>query len=435
VYIGIDDTDSNKGMCTTYLAAMIIEELQKKEIGLKDYPKLVRLNPNIPWKTRGNGALAMDVGSIEDKKVKKRIGDRYHIYEGDDCSVDDIFDIVRSLVERYSCFEDEKTNPGFVISEKKPSRYFYERCVRDVVDIDEALRLLDSIGAVYKGYKNGRGLIGATAAIAYEPLFSTYEIIAYRKAENIGKKRFIDRASLIDMDRRFPETFDNYDYENEHICIAPNSPCPVLFGVRGISPELSRVLDVLRTEEIERWVIYQSNQATDEHLTVKRISEMKEHTSGIIEGFVTTKPKTIEGGHVLFEIADGENKIECAAYEPTKQFRNIVLKLMPEDRVELYGGMSKYNTFNIEKMQIKSAVKLMKNPECCGKSMKSMGKGKGFRCEKCGKKVYGEKMEVEERGLKPGFYEVPPCARRHLSMPLKVYNHIVLRAASGAGSF
>ncbi len=417
MYIGLDDTDSNRGMCTTYLTALIIEELQKKGIGLVDYPELVRLNPNIPWKTRGNGALAIHVGKIrEHENKKKRIGDRYYIYDSkEECSAEEVFTVVRELVEKHSCFDDEKTNPGFVISEKKPSREFYERCVKEVVELDEAIDTLKEMGASYKGYKNERGLIGATAAIAYTPLFCTYELLAYR--ESIGRKRLVD--NVMELDRRFPETFDNYDYENEHVCITPSSPCPVLFGVRGTSPELSGVLEVLRTEKIERWIIYQSNQATDEHLTKKRIKEVKRHTSAIIEGIVKNKPEIIEGGHVLFELTDGEDVVTCAAYEPTKQFRKVVMKLMPGDRVELYGGMNKYNTFNIEKMLVKSTVKLMKNPKCCGVSMKSMGKGKGFRCEKCGKRIMGEKEE-EERDLKPGFYEVPSCARRHLSMPLKV---------------
>jgi tRNA(Ile2)-agmatinylcytidine synthase len=408
-------------MCTTYLATLIIEELQEKGMGLVEYPRLVRLNPNIPWKTRGNGALAMRVGRIADDMDKKiKIGNRYYLYDTvERCSAGEVFDIVRAAVEKHSCFDDEKTNPGFVISEGKPLREFYERCAREVVELGDALAVLEGIDAMYKGYKNRRGLIGATAAIAYEPSFSTYELIAYRKNESTGKRRFIEKDSVIEMDRRFPETFDNYDYENDHVCIAPNSPCPVLFGVRGVSPDLSGVLSVLRTEEVERWIVYQTNQGTDEHLKRRSVGDIKEHTSGIITGRVKTRPRVIKGGHVIFELADEESTIYCAAYEPTKQFRSVVLKLMPGDMVELYGGMSLYRTFNIEKMRVIDVVRILKNPKCCGVSMKSMGKGKGFRCEKCGRRTK-EGRVVFERDLKPGFYEVPPCARRHISMPLKV---------------
>jgi tRNA(Ile2)-agmatinylcytidine synthase len=59
MHIGLDDTDSTKGGCTTYLAALLIENLEKFNVQFLDYPSLIRLNPNAPWKTRGNGALCL----------------------------------------------------------------------------------------------------------------------------------------------------------------------------------------------------------------------------------------------------------------------------------------------------------------------------------------------------------------------------------------
>ena len=60
-HVGIDDTDSLDGGCTAWVASRVIEAL------LPDYeligaPRLVRLNPNVPWKTRGNGAVALTFG-------------------------------------------------------------------------------------------------------------------------------------------------------------------------------------------------------------------------------------------------------------------------------------------------------------------------------------------------------------------------------------
>ncbi|MCX8169597.1 MAG: hypothetical protein N3D72_00745, partial [Candidatus Methanomethyliaceae archaeon] len=57
-HLGIDDTDSLKFGCTTYVAALLIEELIKYSKFI-DYPNLIRLNPNIPWKSRGNGAVCL----------------------------------------------------------------------------------------------------------------------------------------------------------------------------------------------------------------------------------------------------------------------------------------------------------------------------------------------------------------------------------------
>ena len=64
LHIGFDDTDSRNGMCTTFLAYKIVEYLKKEHTEFLDYPYLIRFNPNIPWKTRGNGAVAIDRKSV-----------------------------------------------------------------------------------------------------------------------------------------------------------------------------------------------------------------------------------------------------------------------------------------------------------------------------------------------------------------------------------
>ena len=59
--IGFDDTDSPRGGCTTYIAALLVERLHELGASFLDYPELIRLNPNVPWKTRGNGALCLRI--------------------------------------------------------------------------------------------------------------------------------------------------------------------------------------------------------------------------------------------------------------------------------------------------------------------------------------------------------------------------------------
>ena len=71
--IGFDDTDSSKGMCTTFLAYKIVDELKKEKSELLDFPNLIRFNPNIPWKTRGNGAVSMRVRTKDPSKIKNKI--------------------------------------------------------------------------------------------------------------------------------------------------------------------------------------------------------------------------------------------------------------------------------------------------------------------------------------------------------------------------
>ncbi|HIE46337.1 MAG TPA: DNA-binding protein, partial [Nitrosopumilus sp.] len=93
--IGFDDTDSPKGMCTTFLAYKIVDLLQKQKTEFLDFPRLVRFNPNIPWKTRGNGAVSIKIRTKNPSKIKNQI---------------------KNLVTRYS---DTKNgaNPGLVFFE------------------------------------------------------------------------------------------------------------------------------------------------------------------------------------------------------------------------------------------------------------------------------------------------------------------------------
>ena len=51
LHIGIDDTDSPEGMCTTYLVCHIINELKEVGIEIVGFPRLIRLNPFARFKT------------------------------------------------------------------------------------------------------------------------------------------------------------------------------------------------------------------------------------------------------------------------------------------------------------------------------------------------------------------------------------------------
>jgi tRNA(Ile2)-agmatinylcytidine synthase len=287
--------------------------------------------------------------------------------------------------------------------------------------------ILKENNAQFRGYKNKRGLIGASAAISWRPRDRTYEVITYREKRKWGTKRKVNESSVKKMDRRFKSTFNNYDYKNRVVAISPNSPCPVLFGIRGDDPkDLPKAKNMIESENIERWILFETNQGTDEHLQKKRIEEVKKYTSVITKGMVSSQPKTISGGHVIFPITN-KKTTECAAYEPTKEFRHLIRNLVPGDIVTVYGGVRETpHTINIEKIEVHSLVNVTKkieNPRCpeCKKRMKSIGRKAGYRCPDCRTKV-GEdaapqKSIIRDIGL--GLFEVPVCARRHLSRPIK----------------
>jgi tRNA(Ile2)-agmatinylcytidine synthase len=324
--------------------------------------------------------------------------------------------------------ENENTNPGYVIIKKHPSIETYDQAVKSIVSLNEIKQLLDLNKAYYKGYKNSRGLIGATASIAWLPTRDkTYELITYRDEKRWGTERKIDDESVKKLDKLCPSTFDNYDAKNNHNRLTPKSPCPILYGIRGDKiNDLKKAFNIVKSEHVDSWIIFETNQGTDDHIQRKKINEIKPYQSVVTHGMVFKKPYTVKGGHVIFTIGnDQSGKIDCAAYEPTKQFRNIIRELFVGDVLEVYGGVrEKPLTINIEKINVKSLTEKfekLENPICpmCGKHMKSKGKNQGYKCIRCKIKSI-KSVEIEkERKLSVGFYEVPVCARRHLSKPLK----------------
>ena len=64
--LGIDDTDSRFGHCTTHLGYLIASELARIGCTFPTYPRLVRLNPNVPFKTRGNAAVCIEFEARSD---------------------------------------------------------------------------------------------------------------------------------------------------------------------------------------------------------------------------------------------------------------------------------------------------------------------------------------------------------------------------------
>jgi tRNA(Ile2)-agmatinylcytidine synthase len=423
LWIGLDDTDSLAGMCTTYLAAQLVHEL-REDYDLIGYPRLVRLNPTIPWKTRGNGAICLRfgrgvgprfvIGDLEGRPVWSFV--RAHGHD----DPDRVHARVAQVVERLSEFPEPTTNPGFCILPEQPRAALYWRAVRGIVSKEEALAAVRSPG-VLREYKNGRGIIGALAATAWRPRDRTYEVLCYRAASRWGTPRVLEACSVKGMDRMFPSTFNNYDYACDRIVIAPHSPCPILFGIRGDDANvLPAAMRTVQGEPPAGWIVFETNQGTDDHVLPAPSYEPR--TTVQVDRQVSALPRTIRGGHVVVEM----NGLDAAAYEPSKGFRDIVRALRPGDRVELVGSIrDEPRTLNIEKLRVVSVVeesRKLSNPLCltCRKRAKSMGKGAGFRCARCGQRFPNSAAVTERvsRPLEPGWYEPPVGSRRHLSKPL-----------------
>jgi tRNA(Ile2)-agmatinylcytidine synthase len=398
--IGIDDTDSPAGMCTTYLGAVLARRLIREHQRVRE-ARLVRLNPNVTWKTRGNAAIMLDVSGDPDRA----------------------FAIACALVTELADFSCENTNPGVVVTDQKPDPAFYKKAVTDFCTIQEAVTILDATGARYKGFKNRRGLIGATAAVASDLPDETSEILVYREPARFGMPRSVDRQSLFDAEAAtFPHTWDTVDTINDVVVCVPHTPDPVLFGIRGGSPQwVMAARQMVRSEKPGLEQIWVTNQGTDAHLLNGTIGELREGLSYRVRGTVADPPQTGTGGHVSFTMKDAACIVRCMAYEPTKNFRWVVRQLLPGDVIIAVGSFKK-GSINLEKIRIVSLARPVttRPPLCpsCSKRMTSDGKGKGYKCKKCGARSDEPDVQEIPRTLEPEWYEVPPTARRHLARPL-----------------
>jgi tRNA(Ile2)-agmatinylcytidine synthase len=422
MHIGLDDTDSSRGGCTTYLCAVIMQILKKHDVKFIDYPALIRLNPNVPWKTRGNGALCLRFNYDEK-------------YEAN------IKEAVIELWKKNSAMKEKGTDPGIVFYQNSEIpmdlKAYSKRTETTIVTLKEAMTLVKQLGAEALGFNSCRGIIGSLAAIG-ETLDSdhTYELIAYRTPENLGTKRRVDERSIFYMDEKTtPATYNNVDVEKRRVIITPRGPDPILFGIRGETPQavLKAFGYVKSFEPIERWVIFRSNQGTDAHLRrVETLSAIEPYCSIIARGTVSQTPRIVPLRHVIFKIKDDSTEVDCAAYEPTGDLRKIARLLQIGDCIEVYGAVHKETstkplTINLEKINIvRLAPKtVLENPLCpnCFKRLKSMGKNQGFRCEKCGGKFDAlKKIKTEiPRTLKAGLYITSIRSQRHLTKPIRRY--------------
>src|SRR6266568_2997096 len=398
LHIGIDDTDSEKGGCTTYTATVLFQDLIERGFKPSDFPWLVRLNPNIPWKTRGNGALAV------------------HFFV-DEKQIESVQRVALETVERTTVASTRGTDPAVVFLKGEVPRILREystRALHDVLSVREARIVAARAGAEVHALIGVRGMIGSLAAIGAS----------------------LDSVKL--MNAKYGNaTFNNLDPESGRILVSPHGPDPVLLGIRGYYPQdvLSAFDEVKLTEEVERVMIFKTNQGTEAHLRkTRRAVDLKPHQSGTLTGRVEKVPRVMRGGHVIFRLMDDSGLIDCAVYRPTGSLAIAARELMPGDRVRVGGGIRGRRdgrpTMNVEKLEVTHLVEKIEyaNPMCedCGARCESMGRGQGLRCKRCGQEAENaSKILVrQQRHIGPTAYVPPLRARRHLARPDPVTRNI-----------
>jgi len=405
--IGIDDTDSRTyGMCTTFIGHLISERL--KELG-EDVNKvmLTRLNPAAKHKTRGNAAVAIHTSADPERAFK----------------------IAKEEVFPNSATEDKDTNPGVVVCQDNTvsetvSNFTFE-AIHELLDIEYAEEIISDEGYLSDYLGNGRGRIGSLAAIgASEALTDfTYEYISYRELDKCNQERDVDPESLFKAaNKYYPHAWDTVDRKEGDMVCVPHTPCPILFAVRGDCEESIKSLsEEIDSQPIISRQLFVTNQGTDVHLQdANSVTELENEKAYRIEGEICSEPQTKKGGRVEVNMTDGMDSITLIAFEPTKRFRDYVRSLRIGDKVTVCGEVSK-DSLKLEKFAIRELNTTEKvNPECenCGINMQSAGANQGYRCRKCSNKQREKDTITIDRDLNIGWYEVPPCARRHIAKPL-----------------
>jgi tRNA(Ile2)-agmatinylcytidine synthase len=428
VTIGIDDTDGPSGGCTTFALTEVIRIAVSLGVDLIGAPRLVRLNPNVPWKTRGNAALSARFGGgrgpsttqgrISGKPVSSY--SRGAALEGD-------------LLERFleaawtavlsASDPGPRSDPAMVAFGPRPGPAFYYQAVRSVVRIPEARAEIRRRRGRAWTRGAARGLVGATAAAAWPGRRVTWELIGYRRPDRQGMPREVDPGSVRAAEARYPGLFQCYDPATRRLLVAPHTACPVLLGLRSTdAAELLPALRAIRSEPVERWMVFRTNQGTGDHLIDRGFSDMGPYESARIRGTVTTAPEILRGGHVRLEIADADGRTgDCWAFEPTKTLARVAASLRAGDRVAVWGGRGHDTALRIEGIEIVASPDRpsgQRPPRCrrCERRARSLGRGRGFRCPVCRARFPPEAAApiLIPPDFGPGIYHPTPSARRHL---------------------
>ncbi|AHC51104.1 tRNA(Ile2) 2-agmatinylcytidine synthetase TiaS [Sulfolobus acidocaldarius SUSAZ] len=371
-------------------------------------PYLIRLNPNIPWKTRGNASIKIILSSEKNLEELAEI----------------IWSESTDYVEKVSKAMKYNRKPGLAIIKKDDYEEcrnflynFYQKAVKDIVPFDYTIRISKKCNVLTKG---DRGIIGSIAAIGYLPMGGfTYELITYR--HDTSSYRIVDVNSVIKFEERnFPKTFNNFDYIKKRLLITPQGKDPILYGVRGntLSVMLEALKEIRSSNNVELAMIYKTNQGSDAHIS----NDDEEYYYRTIKKKIKVKEGIIlEGGDVLLRSDEGEIVI---FYKETGELNLASKFLMNGDEIEIIATVrpsDKYGKiFEAERMRVLSLNYYeYSNPKCpkCHRSATSLGVKKGYKCKKCGYEFNAEKVAIEiPRFLLKDEYQ--SRYHRHLTRPI-----------------
>ena len=384
-WFGLDDTDEREYGCTTHDFDSLVRHLTSLGYIVED-PRLVRLWPLAPTRTRGNAALAAAV-STDDYIALALARDEWFSSR---------FAEITPGVDTHSA------QPVLLLSESKLPERMYWDTVQNFVELNNRIQELGHYRHRHWSTSSGlSGLIGASAAIAWQGNHDcTWECTAWRNKQS--GPRVVPENIVYDMVKKFPSTFLNRDPNAGRSLIAPRTPCPVLYGIRGESKQ--GVLDAHQflqkngAEISSGHRAHRSNQATDDHLIASESGKIRH---------IHVK----QGGHV--EIDVGKTLL---SFSEGGDLNQLAQNMITGDEIEWWGLTNIDETVHLERLRLVRGERNRTRPICnCGSRYKSQGTGQPLKCPKC-RSIHQDVwcFEIESSDWK----EPPPSHRRHLSKPL-----------------
>ena len=388
-WLGLDDTDSLNGGCTTEVLFQLLEDLPDT-VSYRN-TRLVRLWPFAKQRTRGNAAVAVELITKSEVELLTHL-DRW--WENHIASLKGVLG-----TSDHSERTQYPADPGMVwISESMSDEMFYKSAVSSEIELQDLPEVTR--------YWGGNGRIGATAAILWPANQYTYEAIAWRTNEAEGRRQ-LDEEALTEVED-LKDTFLCRNPKLGTSLLAPRGNSPVLFGIRSWTKEgAQQALDILEqaedTEPTKGSLVFQTNQATGDHLERP------------IEAIVRSK-SILKKGHVVLETTEGT----WIAFRQSGHIALLSQWVIKGDMIIGNGLKDEENVLHLELLKVKKTIREQKRPLCirCNKSMKSMGKNQGLRCKKCNLTTNRGWIEVERIPPFKDWVQPPASSRRHLSKPL-----------------
>ncbi|MEE3083746.1 MAG: DUF1743 domain-containing protein [Candidatus Thermoplasmatota archaeon] len=386
IWLALDDTDEREHGCTTYDFDNLLRYLEEDGCQI-DEVRLVRLWPFAPRRTRGNAALSAKISfDIEWTKVSEMLSSWFQNTFGELAESD--------------C--NHSAQPVLLATSEQPDEEMYWRTVRGHVEIESVLSELEMVPHKYWSSKRGNnGIIGCCAAIAWRGNIDyTWEYTAWRKSIDVSRNVPGEIVSL--MTEKFPSTIMNRDPNSGRSLIAPRTPCPVLYGIRGESEKgVVSAHDFLQENGVEIALCgraHRTNQATDDHL------------ESVQSGRIQSSPTVMKGGHVELDVG-----LKLIAFSKGGAVNKLAQNLQIGDEIEWYGLQSHDESVHLEKIRLKRGIRNRKRPICdCGSRFKSKGKDQSLECPSC-KSQHEDVWDYQTESTV--WLEPPHSNRRHLSKP------------------